>query len=170
MMRTKKTTREITPPERLIMICFGLALAVLLLTGGFVLNMAVPVASSNSVDHTHEVMAQFNQLRAGIDSAENGQRGYFLTSEKRFLAQRDSAVAAIKAIFSQLQILTADNPSQQERISRLRAAVDQRISILAAANVVFEAQGYNATKLLFLAGHEATMTVRAIMEDAEQAE
>ena len=109
-------------------------------------------------------------MRTGVDSAENSQRGYFLTSEKRFLAQRDSAAAAIKASFAKLQTLTAGHPSQQERISRLQAAVDQRIRFLIASSAVFDAQGFNATQPLFKAGHEVMMTVRTIMQEAEQAE
>ena len=88
-----------------MLIGFGTTLAALVLVGVFAWNLAAPAGSFKSVDHTREVIAAFDELRAKIDGAENGQWAYFLTREKSYLAPRDAALAEVKTIFQQLNAL-----------------------------------------------------------------
>jgi PAS domain S-box-containing protein len=156
--------------ERLMLIGFGLTLAVLLLVGGIAWNIAVPMAPFKSVDHTREVMAAIDELRSHTDRAENRQWAYFLTKEKSFLVQRDTALAAVKPTIAQLFALTLDNDPQHERMVKLEAAADKRIRILLENQAVFDNQGMGGTLGLFDASISASESMLGLMAEAQQRE
>jgi signal transduction histidine kinase len=82
---------------------------------------------SSLVVHTVEVENQINALLLQIRRAESAARGYLLTSEPRFLAEHEAAVATILPDVDKLATLTSDNPVQIENSKQLRPPVQARL-------------------------------------------
>jgi signal transduction histidine kinase len=111
---------------------------ILLLAAGFLVLVAISVASvvlvnrarddNRWVVHTVEVENQINTVLLEIRRAESGARGYLLTLGPEFLADHEAAVAAIIPDVDRLGQLTTDNPAQSANMSKLRPAIQQRLS------------------------------------------
>ena len=85
------------------------------------------------VVHTVEVENQLSTLLLQIRRAESSARGYLLTSEPRFLAEHDVAVANILPNVDKLAQLSGDNPVQAEASRQLRPPVEARLAEFARA-------------------------------------
>ncbi|MBR0871068.1 CHASE3 domain-containing protein [Bradyrhizobium tropiciagri] len=113
------------------------ALQILLLSAGFVVLVAVSVASVLLVNkarednalvvHTIEVENQISNLLLEVRRAESAARAYLLTRWPRFLEEHDAAVANVAPYVDQLARLTADNPPQVANIGKLRTATAERL-------------------------------------------
>ena len=114
---------------------------ILLLAAGFLVLVAVSATSVILVDqaredsgwvvHTVEVENQISTLLLEIRRAESGARGYLLTSEPRFLAEYDAAVAGCsRRCRDRLSKRASDNPVQIENNKRLRPAILARLAEL----------------------------------------
>ena len=88
---------------------------------------------SRWVVHTVEVENQISTLLLDIRRAESSARGYLLTSEPRFLAEHETAVAAIPTDIDRLTGLTGDNSTQIENSKNIRAPVEARLKEFAQA-------------------------------------
>jgi len=105
---------------------------------GFVLAaaiaVAVLVARSNEADrlvsHTFEVQQEAHNLLSELRTAENGQRGYVLTQNDRYLKPVEAAIAKVPGLVEGLRKKTADNPSQQARLDRVEPLIGPRIDII----------------------------------------
>jgi PAS domain S-box-containing protein len=91
------------------------SLAAILVAEIVVLNISL-----HWVDHSDLVIADARQLMRNIIEMDTGLRGYHLTNDKTFLQPYDEARSKISEQLDVLQHLTADNPSQQERLGELR--------------------------------------------------
>jgi signal transduction histidine kinase len=113
---------------------------ILLLAAGFLVLVAVSATSVILVDqaredsgwvvHTVEVENQISTLLLEIRRAESGARGYLLTTDPRFLAEYDAAVAGVLADADRLSKRASDNPVQVENNKRLRPAILARLAEL----------------------------------------
>jgi signal transduction histidine kinase len=77
--------------------------------------------------HTVEVENQISTLLLRIRTAESAARAYLLTSEPRFLAEYEAAVAGISPDSDALTRLAGDNSVQTENSKRLRGPVQARL-------------------------------------------
>jgi PAS domain S-box-containing protein len=153
--------------DRPLLIGSGITLAALLLAGAIVWDNAKQSAAAISmVDHTHDVMAEFDELRSAMDKAESGQWAYFLTRKKSFLVERDAALVQSEKILQKLKTLTLDNRSQHERVAQLQLAVSQRIALLDDSQAQFDTRGFVQAQPQFDAGLKAAQAVRSILQEA----
>jgi len=153
--------------DRPLLIGFGITLTALLLVGAIVWDNAKQSASAiRMVDHTYDVMAEFDGLRSAMDKAESGQWAYFLTREKNFLVERDAALVEADKILQNLNALTQDNRSQHERVAQLQLAVGQRIALLDDNQALFDRRGFAQVQPQFDAGLKAAQKVRSILQEA----
>jgi signal transduction histidine kinase len=116
---------------------------ILLLAAGFLVLVAISATSVILVNqsrqdnawvvHTVEVENQISTLLLEIRRAESAARGYLLTSEPRFLAEHDAAVAAILPDVDTLAKLAGDNPAQVQNSKKLRPPVEARLQEFAKA-------------------------------------
>ncbi len=116
---------------------------ILLLAAGFLVLVAISATSVILVNqarednawvvHTIEVENQLSTLLLQIRRAESAARGYLLTSEPRFLAEHQIAVATILPDVDKLAKLAGDNPVQIENSKLLRAPVEARLEEFAKA-------------------------------------
>jgi signal transduction histidine kinase len=116
---------------------------ILLLAAGFSVLVAISATSVVLVNQaredyalvvrTVEVDNQISTLLLEIRRAESSARGYLLTSEPRFLAEHEAAVAAISPDIDKLASLSSDNPVQGENVKLLRPPVEARLAEFARA-------------------------------------
>ncbi|THD62556.1 MAG: histidine kinase [Bradyrhizobium sp.] len=116
---------------------------ILLLAAGFLVLVAISTSSvilvnqarqdSLWVVHTVEVENQINALLLQIRRAESAARGYLLTTDPRFLAEHQTAVATVLPDLDKLARLTRDNPVQAENSKLLRPPVQARLAEFAQA-------------------------------------
>jgi signal transduction histidine kinase len=146
---------------------------ILLLAAGFLVLVAISVASvilvnkarddNRWVVHTVEVENQINTVLLEIRRAESAARGYLLTSEPRFLADHETAVAGIIPDVDKLIALTSDNPVQTESARKLRSAADERLAEFAKA-IDFVKRNDTAGGIAMLRDPGAGASVRTVSE------
>jgi two-component system CheB/CheR fusion protein len=110
------------------LIWVGLAVAVL------VADIAVAyrnterlVENDRWVAHTHEVVGELQALLQAVAQTAAGQRGYLLTGTDRSRSVYEAQAGRVAQHLSRLRDLTADNPSQQERLNALDAQVKAQL-------------------------------------------
>jgi signal transduction histidine kinase/CheY-like chemotaxis protein/CHASE3 domain sensor protein len=80
--------------------------------------------AGNGVEHTYQVLNQAKTIEKLIDDMEMGRVRYRTTGLKQFLNIYNNALRSIHPTIDELQVLTADNPIQTDRISRIEANVE----------------------------------------------
>jgi methyl-accepting chemotaxis protein len=88
------------------------------------------ISNDELVAHTHQVRAQIAELLVQMLNAETGQRGFVITADDAYLQPYLAGVAAVDSTFSELRRLTADNPSEQSRLDRMRPHIDAKLAEL----------------------------------------
>ena len=82
------------------------------------------------VGHTDLVLRRIDRLRSTIQHAEEGQRSYLDTGEKRYLEPVHEASATVRTQIAALQGLTGDNPDQRRRLAVLAPMVVARLALM----------------------------------------
>jgi two-component system, chemotaxis family, CheB/CheR fusion protein len=111
----------------------GIAAAALLLAVLLVLtyrNTQRLVEAGRWVQHSQSAIEELQVLVESLKDAESSQRGYLLTGNPADLAPYESALVTVGPRFTHLIQMTADNPSQQARISSLRGLVSERLRLM----------------------------------------
>ena len=114
------------------------ALQILLLSVGFLVLVAISVASVLLVNkarednawvvHTVEVESRLANLLLDIRRAESAIRAYLLTSAPQYLAEYQSAAVGIPPALDHLAKITVDNPTQVNNSAKLKAAVEKQLA------------------------------------------
>jgi len=146
---------------------------ILLLSAAFLVLVAISASSVLLVDksredngwvvHTAEVENQLSTLLLQISRAESAARGFLLTSEPRFLAEHEAAVATILPDIDKLMQLSGDNSVQGDNVKRLRPPVEARLAEFAQA-VDFVKRNDIAGGVAMLREAGASDSVRKIAE------
>jgi len=76
------------------------------------------------VNHTHEVLYEFDQVLAATVDAETGTRGFIITGDEAFLEPYQSAKNKLRDHLEKVKNLTLDNPIQQKNIEMLQKQVE----------------------------------------------
>jgi len=82
------------------------------------------------VNHTHEVLYEFDQVLVVSVDAETGVRGFIITGNEVFLEPYDNAKEKIVEHLEKTKSMTADNPVEQKNIESLRSQVNDLIKHL----------------------------------------
>src|SRR3954469_5249457 len=86
--------------------------------------------SGRLVIHTLNVLQAIAEIEEAVSRADAAQRGYLITASKPFAAERDEAIAKVRARLDRVRSLTLDNPQQQQRVREIARFVDERIGIM----------------------------------------
>ena len=87
-------------------------------------------ASNNWVIHGEQVLSQSRDILAASLSAEATARGYLLTREPAFLELHRNARRKVSNGFSEILLLTEDNPGQQERMRHAMRLMQDEVAAL----------------------------------------
>ncbi|MBC7382095.1 MAG: PAS domain S-box protein [Bacteroidia bacterium] len=71
------------------------------------------------VEHTHQVLAQSDQVLSNLNDIESGDHSFIITRNYDFLEQFTHSNGMIAGNIKRLKLLTEDNPSQQAKIDTL---------------------------------------------------
>ena len=86
--------------------------------------------SEHAVEHTWQTANQVERIMSSAKDAETGTRGYLLTGDAKYLQPYRDATRDLPIELGHFQSLTSDNSSQQQRITDMRAVIQQRLSLL----------------------------------------
>ena len=90
----------------------------------------VLVESESSVQHTWQVIYQVELILSSAKDAETGARGFLLTGDESYLQPYNQALRELPGELDRFHSLTADNPSQQARLTQIKAVLQLRLGRL----------------------------------------
>jgi methyl-accepting chemotaxis protein len=114
-------------------IAAGFALSfVLLIAIGAVAYTSINklISTSQSVNHTHEVLEHIASALGLLKDVETGQRGYLITGDEPFLEPYHTGSSEVINVVKELRKLTADNPNQQKRIDSMDTLLAAKLAEL----------------------------------------
>jgi diguanylate cyclase (GGDEF)-like protein len=88
------------------------------------------VAANHLVADSELSLRLLGELRAGLIDAENGQRGYIISGEERYLEPYTNARPVITAKLDELVRLTSDDSERAARLSSLQPLIEKRLDNL----------------------------------------
>ncbi|MDB5013719.1 MAG: sensor hybrid histidine kinase [Daejeonella sp.] len=88
------------------------------------------LSSSASVNHTHEVILELDEILSIAQDAETSQRGFLLTNDERFLDRYYGADGKLLQSLSIIRNLTSDNQTQQRKCDQLEVMLIKRLGVL----------------------------------------
>ena len=81
------------------------------------------IASNAMVDHTNQVLSQFNQILVFTIDAETGTRDYVITGDPNYIEPYSNAYIKVVGHLGKVKELTNDNPVQQKNIEDLEKQI-----------------------------------------------
>jgi CheY-like chemotaxis protein/CHASE3 domain sensor protein len=93
-------------------------------------NSAKFVASNAWINHTIQVLYEFDQILIYNIDAESGTRGFVITGNENFLETYSNAITKTFEHLNIVRELTKDNPSQQKNIIELEKKLKNRFDNL----------------------------------------
>lgn len=84
------------------------------------------VETSQWVNHTHEVINEFEQIFSSSLDIESSSRGFIITGNEVFLQPYNNAITRIGEHLDKVKNLTIDNPVQQRNIADLQKQIELR--------------------------------------------
>jgi signal transduction histidine kinase len=157
----------------------ALAVALALVVFGIVVNAVVAFVSIQTISdrdawvvHTHAVLAQISTVQTDLLDAQTGARGYVITGAPSYLGPYTSAVVAVDNDLHTLQMLTVDNPTQQQRVASLKAQLPPELTELQAWIALRVAGRVSDATARVAAGvdHRQMLAIRAVLRDMQATE
>src|SRR5437867_909744 len=130
------------------------------------------LATSEGVNHAHEVVEQLDHLLAEMTDAETGQRGYLITGSVRYLAPYEQATARIADTLHAIRVLTGDGSAEEERLNRLVPLVASRLAIMRETIDLYDREGLAAARQHVLTDRGKTVMddIRKLVGEMDRAE
>ena len=141
----RHSVRALTYKTRLIKALLVIVL-ILMLGIGWLLyrNLQAAAQSSTLETHSRVVIQEFGELLSSIKDAETGQRGFIITGSKNYLAPYAVSIDTTWTHLADLRRLTADNPSQQQRLGIIKLLVTEKLAELKETILLRQTKGFNA--------------------------
>jgi CheY-like chemotaxis protein/signal transduction histidine kinase/CHASE3 domain sensor protein len=116
---------------RKIVLGFAACAVVLLVVAIFSFKTSEKFVASNVlVNHSNQVLYEFEQILMTSVDAETGVRGYVITGDDKFLQPFSSSKTKSTALLANVKELTKDNPTQQNNIQELERELKMRFDNL----------------------------------------
>jgi len=115
------------------------------------------------VNHTYEVIDYLGGISIDFSNIQNGERGYVVTKDDKFLKRYELGLSKIDDDISALRTLTADNPAQRQRANLLQSIIAKGTSI-SQEQVRLEKAGNHEAAIASVKAGEG----RQIMDQVEQ--
>jgi signal transduction histidine kinase/ActR/RegA family two-component response regulator len=130
------------------------------------------VDDTSWVSHIHEVRQQLRDLLVDLTSAETAVRGFLLTDDEELLAPYHEVRGGIQPKLDQLRRLTAENPTQQGRVTSLNDQVNRKLEVLDRAVAVQQARGVAAIRPLVTdgSGRRSMAEIRRLLTEMDSEE
>ena len=115
-------------PRRLLA---GLSLAIVLLVAlgvDAVYNLRQQSAAADWVTHTYQVVGGLQGIFSSVQDAESSQRAFLVSGNETYLGPCYNAFRVLPGQFEAVRSLIQDNPTQLERLGRLREDAGVRLA------------------------------------------
>jgi CheY-like chemotaxis protein/CHASE3 domain sensor protein len=109
------------------------------------------VDSNAWVDHTNQVLHEFEQVLAGSVDAETGARGFVITGDESYLEPYNIANTTMFEHLRTLKELTKDNPVQQKNVDELEDELRAHVAHL-DLKIRLRKKSFEEAKALVLSG------------------
>jgi signal transduction histidine kinase len=144
-MRRHLKARYLVPAlVALVMIIYGAVTSVR--------NTRAIVEDAKGVEHTRRVMIELENCLIAVLNLETGHRGFVITGQEAYLAPYHAAVGEVERRIASLDDLTRQSPIQQDRMQRVREAVQLTKQELARGIEVRRTQGFEAAAAIVETG------------------
>ena len=156
------------------------------ITGAFIVSIAIMITAAGLswnytyqlkdaaawVSHTHQVLREIEEVRAGMTELDNNQLGYLLLGDEQLLSLREKSMTEIRRSIERLRNLTSDNPHQKPRLDQLEPLIAQHVAFGERTIFVRREQGLLAAQQLLTLGTDLAlpneiMHVLGAMRDEE---
>ena len=136
------------------------------------LNANTTIENEKWVDHSYQVRFKLASLISDVIDGETGVRGFVITGNESFLAPYKDSLTTITNTINDLRRLTADNPSQQQRLSELAPLIERKLAQFRARIDARRNEGFDGALKLVQTGesNEFTNKIRAVLADADKEE
>ena len=117
--------------------------------------------------HTHRVQESIGHVLSLMQDLETGQRGYLLTGIEEYLEPFNAAIGRVDEDVGRLRSLTADNSSQQKRLTQLTPLIASRIAKLEEGILLRKEQGFEMALAVIKTGSGKFImdNIRAVLAD-----
>src|ERR1700753_3668290 len=134
-----------SPLNRRVRLAFGAAVLIFMIVGLVSFrSMVLSTRSERWVSHTHEVIANLDDLLTAMSTVESSGRGYILTGKDSYLDTFRQYKLREQQDEAKIAILTADNPVQQARLPELASIASRRIKRSELVIGICQSQGMEA--------------------------
>ena len=137
------------------------AIALAVLIGGLTLflifnEVSTLGAARGWVEHTRDVLQVNQQLRASVQQAEDGERGFLITHDPAYLAPYAAAEKDLGPEETRLARLVTDNTIQTRQVRALIDAVERRRRIIDRVVATARSGDFEAARALIVGGQGRT--------------
>jgi len=159
------------PPS--VLTGFGAAIFAVILMA--VLSYQAQIRSTAAADEVTtgvELIVQIQNLLSSVKDTETGQRGYLLTGDDAYLEPFNSGRAAIDGELDKIQVLTAKDPEQQQRLQQLRGLIASKVDEL-LSTITLKRAGKSEEALAIVRTDRGKILmdrIRALVNDIENAD
>jgi len=139
--------------EKKILTGFIICTLVLLVVAGISFkNSEKFIDSDQWVNHTHEVINEWEQVLINSVDAETGERGYVIMGDENYLEPFNNARSKVFEHLNKVKELTTDNPIQQKNIKEIGEKADYLIKHHEQIIQVRKAGGFTKAQELVATG------------------
>ncbi|MFI4939606.1 MAG: CHASE3 domain-containing protein [Burkholderiales bacterium] len=156
-----------TRAEKKALAGFGIALALLIISGGYAYRASAKHEQSVEwINRTQNVRIQLAQLYNRIADIESAQRFYLLTGKPSYRDEYRRLVAELGKDKPSLDRLLAGNPAQIAHAADLWPLINHRIDLTDRQLSIFDNQGEAAAKAAIAAGNgmQTMRHIRALIQ------
>lgn len=157
-----------TANENTLVRAFLLAVLVWLAIIAIISLNTIKLSQDNEwVAHAHMALEGLERTLLTVTQAQSIQRAYVVTGREQFFTGFHAAVDNTRTQIATLRGLTANNPTQRERIDNLERLVDNKVVFMEQVVEARKNQGFEAAQQLILGDQtRSTLTdVRQIITD-----
>lgn len=129
------------------------------------------IASNAMVNHTNQILFEFEQILVNSVEAESGTRGFIITGSENFLQSFSESNSKVMLHLSKARQLTEDNALQQKNIEELEQEVKLRTDHL-KKSIELRKKGFENARELVVAGEgkRIQVNIAAIVNRAKAIE
>lgn len=146
---------------------FGISVVILIISSAAsFMSIRKLLHSNEMVNHTQEIIYNLNEGSSVLVDAQTSMRGYLITNKKDFLTQYNDAEARADDYFDRVELLTSDNPEQQQYLKKLEPLRKEFFDYL-SAKVTEKSQGRAITDTDLNEGRRIMNDIRTLLKQIE---
>ncbi|WP_437230246.1 PAS domain S-box protein [Planctomicrobium sp. SH661] len=140
--------------DRGVLIGVGLLVALVIANATIsFLNARSVYRDSSSISHTQDVIARLDAIRADLHKLEAQQHLFVISGDEELPKAIDRLHSGLHSQIEAIRTLTADNPAQQQRITKIHQSQENAIREMTRVVQVRQTQGVeSATRLIINGG------------------